>query len=88
MNEQDFNRIKEISEELNLIRIRNNLKELQLKAEERSFTHNELHKEWDEVTLLTRGEHLYKDCKIVSMKKFRNSSEFEDMEYEKYINYK
>jgi hypothetical protein len=89
MNEQDFNRIKEIAKELNDIRIKNNLTELQLRAKDEGFTHYDFHKEWNEIMLLTRGEHWLRDCKIVKMKQDKETNKIdEDMEYGDYINYK
>lgn len=47
MIKQDFDRIQEIAKELNEIRLRNNLRELELKAEDRQYTWFEVHKEWN-----------------------------------------
>lgn len=88
MIREDFNRIKEIAKELNEIRLRNDLRELQLTAGERICTHYDYKREWNEVTLLTRGEHPYRDCKIVSMEQDKRTNEIEEMDYEKYINYR
>lgn len=89
MNEQDFNKIKEISKELNNIRLRNNLQELQLTSDDRQITYYEYHKKWNEVTLITRGEHKYRDCKIASMTFNKETNDIiDDMEYVKYINYR
>lgn len=88
MNKEDFNKIKQISKELNDIRLRNNLTEIQLLAEDKSFTHYDYHKEWNEVMFLTREGHKCKDCKIVCMKQDKHTSELEDMDYEEYVNYK
>lgn len=87
MIEQDFDRIKEIAKELNEIRVRNDLRELQLTASERQYTWFEDHKEWNEVTLITRGEHQYRDCKIVNMKQNKETKEIEEMDYDEYMNY-
>lgn len=89
MNEQDFNRIKEISKELNNIRLRNNLRELQITSDHQQVTYYDYHNEWNEVTLLTRGEHRYRDCRIVSMKFDKETNKVtKEMEYDKYINFK
>jgi hypothetical protein len=40
------------------------------------------------VMLLTRGEHRYRDCKIVYMIQNKKTNEIKDMEYDEYINYK
>ena len=55
MNRQDFDKLSEIAKEINDIRLRNNLSEIQLQARDRSFTYYEHHEEWNEVMLLTRG---------------------------------
>jgi len=83
MLEQDFNKLKEISKELNEIRLRNNLIELQLKAEDNSF----ISWRYNQVMLLTRGKKKY-DCKINHMRHNKDTNEFEDMDYNKYLNYK
>lgn len=87
MDKSDFNRIKEIAEELNNIRLKNNLKELQLIAKDQSFTYFEYHEEWNEVTLITRGGDIYKDFKAVYMKQNKENNIIENMEYNEYINY-
>lgn len=87
MNEQDFNRIKEISKELNDIRLRNDLRELELRSEHQQFTHHEYRREWNEVVLITRGEHRIFDCKIVRMEIDKETNKItKEMEYDKYIN--
>ncbi len=88
MIKKDFNRIKKIAKELNEIRLRNNLRQLQLIADEQSVTYYDYHKEWSEVTLITRGEHPIFNCKIANMKQNKDTNEIEEMDYEKYINYK
>lgn len=87
MIKQDFDRIKEMAKELNEIRLRNDLRELQLTADEVSCTYYDYHKEWNEVTLITRGEHQYRDCKIVNMKQNKETREIEEMDYDEYMNY-
>lgn len=88
MVREDFNKIKEIAKELNKIRLRNNLRQLQLIADEQSTTYYDYHKEWNEVTLITRGEHPIFDCKIAHMEQNKDTKEIKEMDYEKYINYK
>lgn len=88
MDELDFNRLREIAEELNVIRKRNNLTELQLRAENdgRFFS--------DNVMLLTREEykddfnHYREKCKICNTRYNKITNENEEMSYEDYINYK
>jgi len=87
MNKQDFNRLNEIAKELNDIRLRNDLNEVQLTAERRETTYYDYHKEWSEVQLLTRGEDKYRDCKFAYMKQYEDN-EIINMDYEEYVNYR
>ena len=90
MNEQDFNRIKEISKEINDIRLRNNLIELHLRAKDSTEIFSEEHKgwdEWNEVMLFTRNKEVYRSYKKVSMVQDKATNEMIDMEYDEYMNY-
>lgn len=88
MNIQDFNRLKEISKELNHILLRNNLTELQLRAENNDGYYSK------KVMLLTREEykddfnHYKEKCRISYMRHNQELNETEEMNYEDYINYK
>jgi hypothetical protein len=88
MDELDFNRLREIADELDIIRKRNNLTELQLRADNdgRFFANS--------VMLLTREEykddfnHYQEKCRIAYTRYNKLTNEDEEMSYDDYINYK
>lgn len=88
MLEQDFDKLKEIAKELNEIRVRNNLTELQMRAD------NDNRYFIDNVMLLTREEyrddfgHFRERCRITRQRTDMTAKEFSDMDYNEYLNYK
>ena len=88
MDKEDFNRLATMAKEINEIRVRNNLTEIQFISNKTSTTYYDYHKERNVVDLITRGEHKYKDFKIVTFQEDLDTGEIEEMDYEEYINYK
>ena len=88
MNKEDFDRLATMAKEINEIRVRNNLTEIQFISNKLSTPYYDYHKERNVVDLITRGKHKYKDCKIVTFQEDLDTGEIEEMNYEEYINYK
>ncbi len=88
MNKEDFDRLSEMAKEINEIRVRSSLTEIQFIANKTSTTYYDYHKERNVVDLITRGEHRYRDCKIVTFEEDLGTGDVKEMDYEEYVNYK
>lgn len=88
MNKEDFDKLSAMAKEINDIRVRNNLTEMQFISNKISTTYYDYHKEKNVVVLVTRGEHKYKDCKIVTFQEDLDTGDIQEMDYEEYMNYK
>ena len=88
MNKEDFDRLSAMAKEINEIRVRNNLTEIQFISSKMRITYYNYHKERNIVDLITRGEHRYRDCKIVTFKEDLDTGDIKEMNYEEYANYK
>lgn len=87
MDKQDFDRLSAIAKEINDIRLKNNLTEIQFIANKSSTTYYDYHKERNMVDLITRGEHRYRDCKIVTLEEDLDIGEVKEMDYDIYMDY-
>ncbi len=79
ISEQDFNKLKDISKELNDIRLRNKINKIELLVGKREAYERNI----NEVAMIIRGDDFYKDCKIGTLRWEDNC--FKDIEYKDFM---